>query len=78
MAFGQLKLNVSLTDVSESYLAKFQSSQLEADISHGGGNCLGNPRDRGAQWATVHGLQRVGQDLVTEQQHIYAMEYQCN
>ena len=44
----------------------------------GGGNCLGNPRDRGAQWATVHGLQRVGQDLVTEQQHIYAMEYQCN
>ena len=30
----------------------------------GGGNgnplqysCLGNPRDRGAQWATVHGLQ---------------------
>ena len=53
--------------------------------SPGGGNgnplqysCLGNPRDRGAQWATVHGSQRVGQDLVTEQQHIYAMEYQCN
>ena len=31
-AFGQLKLNVSLTDVWESYLAKFQSSQLEADV----------------------------------------------
>ena len=45
---------------------------------HGGGNCLGNPRDRGAQWAIVHGSQKVGQDLVTEQQHIYAMEYQCN
>ena len=24
------------------------------------------PRDRGAWWATVHGLQRVGRDLATE------------
>ena len=32
MAFGQLKLNVSVSDVSESNLAKFHSSQLEADI----------------------------------------------
>ena len=23
-------------------------------------SCLGNPMDRGAWWATVHGLQRVG------------------
>ena len=41
--------------------------------SPGGGNgnplqdsCLGNPMDRGAQWATVHGLQRVGRDRATE------------
>ena len=38
-------------------------------ISTGGGNgtllrysCLENPMDRGAWWATVHGLQRVGHD----------------
>ena len=38
--------------------------------SPGGGNgnppqcsCLENPMDRGAWWATVHGLQRVGHDL---------------
>ena len=28
-------------------------------------SCLENPVDRGAQWATVMGLQRVGHDLVT-------------
>ena len=40
--------------------------------SPGGGNgnplqysCLGNPMDRGAQWATAHGVARVGQDLAT-------------
>ena len=38
-------------------------------ICPGGGNgtllqysCLENPMDRGAWWATVHGLQRVGHD----------------
>ena len=31
-------------------------------------SCLGNPMDRGAWWATVHELQRVGHDLVTKQQ----------
>ena len=25
-------------------------------------SCLGNPTDRGAWWATVHGFQRVGHD----------------
>ena len=41
--------------------------------SPGGGNdnplqysCLENPRDRGAWWATVHGVTRVGHDLVTK------------
>ena len=27
---------------------------------------LGNPMDRGAWWATVHGFARVGHDLVTK------------
>ena len=27
---------------------------------------LGNPMDRGAYWATVHGVARVGHDLVTK------------
>jgi len=28
--------------------------------------CLGNPMDRGAWWATVHGVARVGHHLVTK------------
>ena len=28
-------------------------------------SCLGNPMDQGAWWATVHGVARVGYDLVT-------------
>ena len=28
--------------------------------------CLENPMDRGAWWATVHGVTRVGHDLVTK------------
>jgi len=31
-------------------------------------SCLGNPMDRGACWATVHGSQRVGHNLATKQQ----------
>ena len=31
-------------------------------------SCLGKSMDRGAWWATVHGLQRVGHDLATKQQ----------
>ena len=31
-------------------------------------SCLENLMDRGAWWATVHGLQRVRHDLATEQQ----------
>ena len=29
-------------------------------------SCLENPMDRGAWWATVHGVTRVGHDLATE------------
>ena len=40
-------------------------------LGEGNGNplqfsCLGNPMDRGASWATVHGVARVGHDLVTK------------
>ena len=31
--------------------------------------CLENPMDRGAWWATVHGILRVGHDLATKPQH---------
>ena len=31
-------------------------------------SCLENPMDRGAWWATVHGVTRVGHDLVTKHQ----------
>ena len=31
-------------------------------------SCLGNPMDRGAWWATVHGVTGVRHDSVTEQQ----------
>ena len=30
-------------------------------------SCLENPMDRGARWATVHGVARVRHDLVTKQ-----------
>ena len=46
--------------------------------STGGGNSdplqhssLGKPMDRGLWWAIVHGLQRVGHNLATEQQQTY-------
>ena len=33
---------------------------------------LGNPMDRGAWWATVHGVTRVGHDLVTKTKTIFS------
>ena len=44
---------------------------LERSPGEGNGNILqysflGNPMDRGAQRATVHGVPRVGHDLVTK------------
>ena len=43
----------------------------EDPLEKGNGNtpqyyCLGNPMDRGAWWATVHGVTRVRQELVTK------------
>ena len=34
-------------------------------------SCLGNPMDRGARWATVHGVARVGHNLATNPPPIY-------
>ena len=51
-----------------------QSLGLGRSSGEGNGNplqfsCLGNPMDRGASWATVHGVaKKVEQDLATEQQ----------
>ena len=47
-------------------------SGLERSSVEGNGNpvhysCLGNPMDRGAWWATVHGVKRVRHDSVTKQ-----------
>ena len=33
-------------------------------------SCLGNPMDRGTWQATVHGIKRVGHNLVTKQQYL--------
>ena len=43
-------------------------------LGEGNGNplqnsCLGNPMDRGAWWAAVHGVARVGHDCATENAH---------
>ena len=38
-------------------------------------SCLENPMDRGAWQATVHRLQRVGYDGVTEHTHMYINVY---
>ena len=38
-------------------------------------SCLGNPMDRGAWWATVHGVAK-SHDLATEYTHIHLYEYQ--
>ena len=36
-------------------------------------SCLGNPMDRGAWWASVHGVAKVGHYLVTKQQHLFSI-----
>ena len=57
----------------ESAAMQESGSVLESGRSpeEGNGNplqysCLGNPMDRGAWWATVHGVARVGHDLTTK------------
>ena len=36
-------------------------------------SCLGNLMDKGAWWATVHGVKRVGHDFVTKQKQVKMM-----
>ena len=45
--------------------------ELGRSPGEGNGNlfqysCLGNPMNRGAWWATVHGVAKVGHDLTTK------------
>ena len=52
-------------------MGEVRSLGQEDPPGEGNGNplqdsCLENPMDRGAWWATVHGSQRAGQDLVTK------------
>ena len=51
---------------SGRYPGKWHSNPLQY-------SCLGNPMDRGAWWATVHGvLNRVGHDLATKRWNSFA------
>ena len=44
-----------------------QEDPMEEEMAiHSKDFCLGNTMDTGAWWATVHGVTRVGHDLVTE------------
>ena len=51
----RLHFNFSLPCIGEGNGNPLQRSYLE------------NPMDRGAWWATVHGVTRVGHDLATEE-----------
>ena len=71
----QLKRNFPGGSVSKEspVVQETQVRSLGLGRSPGGGNgnpllgsCLRNPMDRGAWQATVHGVTRVGQDLVTK------------
>ena len=41
-------------------------------------SCLENPVDRGAWWATVHGLTTVGHDLVTKPHYGFPQDIKCS
>ena len=43
-----------------------QEDPLEKEMVTHSSICLGNPMDRGAWWATVHGVTRAGHSLVTK------------
>ena len=51
---GVAKSQVRLSD---------QTTTASSPLQH---SCLDNPTDRGAQWATVHGVARVRHDLATK------------
>jgi len=41
-------------------------------------SCIGNPMDRGAWWATVHGVVRVRHDLATKPPPTVVKNLPCN
>ena len=41
-------------------------------------SCLGNPVDRGAWWATVHGVPTVGHDLLTKPHYGFPQDIKCS
>ena len=47
-------------------IAGFKRSPEEGNGNPFQYSCLENPMDRGAWWATVHGVARVQQDLATK------------
>ena len=47
------------------FLGREDSMEKEMAI-HSSNSCLENATDRGAWWATVHGVTRVGRDLATK------------
>ena len=57
---GVAKSQVRLSD---------QTTTASSPLQH---SCLDNPTDRGAQWATVHGVARVRHDLATKLPPPYA------
>ena len=53
-------------DVGSTSATPGWGDPLEEDNNALQYSCLGNPKDRGAWWARVHGVARVGCDLVTK------------
>ena len=56
---------------------------LGGSLGEGHGNplwysCLENPMDRGARWATVHGVARVGNDLATKPPAMKKRKMECH
>ncbi|KAB0370145.1 hypothetical protein FD755_018107 [Muntiacus reevesi] len=62
--------------VERSHPARVRIHHLAQSPGEGNGNplqysCLENPMDRGAWWATVHEVERVGHDLTTKPPLLY-------
>ena len=56
-----------LSDTDITLFNIVYADRLEKEMAtHLQYSCLENPMDRGAWWATVHGVARVRYDLVTE------------
>ena len=60
--FYQIRTPLLWPQFNINYLIKWRRKWQPIQNS-----CLGNPMDRGAWWATVHGATRVRHDLVTKQ-----------